>query len=77
MSKQRQRFEKVASKRVQNIIDSLNSLSKCSNTYNYDYGKNDIDLMMKEIKNTLSITEASFRTNLKVKNQILNSNGQQ
>ena len=34
---QRQRFEKVASKRVQNIIDSLNSLSKCSNNYNYEY----------------------------------------
>ena len=64
-SVQRQRFEKVASKRVQNIIDSLNSLSKCSNSYNYEYNKDDIDRMFKEIKFTLNRSESSFRSNLK------------
>lgn len=62
---QRQRFKKVASKRVQNIIDSLNSLSKCSNKYNYEYNKDDIDRMFKEIKINLNKSEASFRSNLK------------
>ena len=62
---QRDRFEKVASKRVQNIINSLISLSKCSNSYNYSYNKEDVDLMIKEIKNALAKTEASFRSNLK------------
>ena len=65
---QRQRFEKVASKRVQNIIDSLNSLSKCSNSYNYEYNKDDIDRMFKEIKINLNRSEASFRSNLKNSN---------
>ena len=46
----RERFEKVASNRVQKTIDSLNSLSKCSNIYNYEYNKEDVDVMMKEIK---------------------------
>ena len=67
-SAQRQRFEKVASKRVQNTIDSLNSLSKCSNSYNYEYNKDDIDRMFKEIKINLNRSEASFRSNLKNSN---------
>ena len=61
----RERFEKVASNRVQKTIDSLNSLSKCSNIYNYEYNKKDVDVMMKEIKKTLSKAESLFRSNLK------------
>jgi hypothetical protein len=65
---QKERFEKVASKRVQNIIDNINSLSKCSNTYNYEYSKEDVDIMIKEIKNTLAKAESLFRNNLKTPN---------
>ena len=60
-SKNRLRFEKVATKRVQKLLDNLSSLSKCSNIYNYEYTKEDIDSMMKEIKSSVSITESIFR----------------
>ena len=67
-SKNRLRFEKVATKRVQKILDNLSSLSKCSNIYNYEYAKEDIDSMMKEIKSSVSVTESIFRSNLKSNN---------
>ena len=63
-SKSRLRFEKVASKRVQNIINGLASLSKCSNKYNYEYSKEDVDKMIREIKSSLSKTEATFKASL-------------
>jgi len=63
-SKSRLRFEKVASKRVQNILNSLASLSKCSNKYNYEYTKEDVDKMIREIKASVSTTEASFKGSL-------------
>ena len=64
-SKSRLRFEKVASKRVQNIINGLASLSKCSNKYNYEYSKEDVDKMIREIKSSVSKTEAAFKGGLK------------
>ena len=64
MSKQRERFEKVASKRVQNIIDSLNSLSKCSNTYNYEYSSEDVDKIFKALNLRLNNVKTQFVSKL-------------
>jgi hypothetical protein len=38
----RDRFQNVASKRVQKVLDSLDSLSKCANRNNYEFEINDI-----------------------------------
>jgi hypothetical protein len=57
----RDRFVKVATKRVQNIIDNLESLSKCSNRSNYEYSKKDVDKMVSAIKQKLKIVEDKFR----------------
>lgn len=59
-NQKRTRFEKVAARRVQKIIDFLDSLSNCSNKANYDYNQEDIKKMFRAIKEQLNITEAAF-----------------
>ena len=63
-SKRRERFEKVASNRVQKIIDYLNLLGNCSNKNNYEYSDKDVDLMFKEINKTLKETRVLFNKEL-------------
>jgi hypothetical protein len=41
----RKRFTKVATNRVQKIIDYLNLLQNCSNRRNYDYDEEDVNHM--------------------------------
>ena len=60
----RDRFEKVASNRVQKILDSLESLSKCSNKNNYEYNKEDIDKMINVLRAKMKFVENSFRQNI-------------
>ncbi len=59
------RFRKVASRRVQKIIESLDSLSKCSNKSNYDYGEEDVNKMLKAIREKVKSLELSYTTNTK------------
>lgn len=68
----RDRFEKVASKRVQKILDSLDSLSKCSNNNNYEYNKEDIDKMMNVLRAKMKFLENSFRQNINKGNNKFN-----
>ena len=59
-STRRERFEKVASNRVQKIIDYMNLLGNCANKNNYEYSEKDVDLMFKEINRTLKETRILF-----------------
>ena len=56
----RERFEKVASNRVQRILDTLALLQNCSNRNNYDYSQEDVDQMFSEINKALKDTKAAF-----------------
>ncbi len=56
----RERFETVASKRVQKIIDSLEILSRCANTNNYEYSDSDVQKMFKAIKEKVKNVESVF-----------------
>ena len=49
----RARFEKVASARVQKIINLLNLLGNCSNKNNYEFSGKDVELMFSEINRAL------------------------
>lgn len=49
----RVRFEKVASTRVQKIINLLNLLGNCSNKNNYEFSEKDVELMFSEINHAL------------------------
>ncbi|MCE2496389.1 MAG: hypothetical protein J4F31_07420 [Flavobacteriales bacterium] len=61
----RERFKNVAGRRVQNILDGMDSLSKCANRSNYDYDNDDIAKMMKAIKDKVKVLEASYTSNTK------------
>ena len=38
----RERFHRIAAKRMQNILVEMNRLSNCSNKANYDYTEQDV-----------------------------------
>ena len=63
-STKRQRFEKVASNRVQKTIDTLRLLGNCSNKNNYEYTEKDIELMFREINKALKETRMLYDKNL-------------
>lgn len=61
MSKtRRERFEDVAGKRVQLILDKLELLGNCSNTNNYEYSSEDVKKMFSALKESLKRAEARF-----------------
>ena len=61
----RDRFKNVAGRRVQKILDDMDSLSKCANRTNYDYNNDDIAKMMRAIKEKIKVLEASYTSNAK------------
>lgn len=64
MGKKRERFVRIAGSRVNNILNTLDNLSKCSNKNNYNYSKEDIAKMMAAIKEKVRTTEQSFSEEL-------------
>ncbi len=63
-SEKRQRFEKVASNRVQRILDTLTLLQNCSNRNNYEWDENDVDRMFSEITKKVKETKAAYTNEL-------------
>lgn len=63
--KKEDRFKRVASRRVENILKGIRSLSKCSNINNYEYNEEDLDKMVKAIKEELKTMEIQYKKNLK------------
>ena len=55
-----QRFQNVASKRVNNILNSLQSLQKCSNKNNYTYTPAQTKKMFKALQDELDKTKQAF-----------------
>lgn len=68
-SERRKRFEKVASKRVQFIIDKLDLLGNCSNRSNYEYSEEDVRKMFGAIKSRTKQIEALFKEELEKQNK--------
>lgn len=62
--KKRQRFEKVAGKRVQFILDKLELLGNCANSSNYDYSEEDVKKMFSAIRSRTRQIEALFQDEL-------------
>lgn len=46
----RVRFQNIAAKRTQNVLDALDSLAKCSNKRNYNYTEVDVKKMINHIR---------------------------
>lgn len=68
-TKRRDRFERVASNRVQKIIDYLNLLGNCANKNNYEYTEKDVELMFREINKSLKETKILFDIELSKTNK--------
>lgn len=60
----RDRFERVASKRVQKVIDTLSLISNCSNPNNYEYSEKDVELMFREMNRAIKDAKALFDNEL-------------
>lgn len=61
----RERFKNVAGRRVQKILDNMDSLSKCANRSNYDYEEADVNKMLRAIRDKVKVLEASYNSNTK------------
>lgn len=68
-SEKRLRFEKVASSRVQKIIDYLNLLKNCSNRNNYEYTEDDVEHMFTEIQKAFKESRNSYNIELSKNNK--------
>jgi hypothetical protein len=58
------KFQIVATRRIQNALDHLTALVKCANTDKFEYTEDDVNKMMKELKTKYDILEMQFRDGL-------------
>lgn len=66
------RFKRVASRRVDNVLKNIRSLSKCSNPNNYEYNEEDLNKMVRAIKEELKTMDTLYRKNLTNKKDSFN-----
>lgn len=59
-SQKRQRFEKVASNRVQKVLDFLSLLQNCANRNNYEYTEEDVEHMFSEIQKAVKDARSAY-----------------
>ncbi|MGN6477071.1 MAG: hypothetical protein ACTHKV_07590 [Flavipsychrobacter sp.] len=64
-SVKKERFKSVASRRVQKVLDDMESLAKCANKNTYEYSDDDVKKMMRAITDKLSLLRAAFEANSK------------
>ena len=58
----REKFVRLAENRVNNALKQIQLIGNLSNTNAYDYDKDDIDLIVKTLKNAIYDLEKSFRS---------------
>lgn len=68
-NEKRDRFENVASRRVQKVLDDMDSLSKCANKATYDYTETDVKKMLKVISEKYNQLKAAFEATSKTGKQ--------
>lgn len=66
----RERFINVAGRRVQKVLDDIESLSKCANKSTYEYTDEEVIKMMKAIKEKVKQLDAAFSANSKTGKQV-------
>lgn len=54
------RFKRVASKRVNEILEKIRILGNCSNTSSYEFTEEEINKIFSEIDKYLKLTKAKF-----------------
>lgn len=64
MNEKQARFKKVAAKRVDNILKTLDLLSNCSNIHNYEYTPEDVDKIFKALNSKVNNVKSQFNSKL-------------
>ena len=57
----RDRFLRIAERRVNKIIDNLDLLGKCSNRRNYEYSEGEVRKIFREIEHKVKETRLQFQ----------------
>lgn len=63
METKHDKFKRVASKRVNEILAKIDTLGNCSNKNTYDYTDEDVKKIFKAIENKLKEVKSDFKTN--------------
>lgn len=58
----REKFVRLAENRVNNALKQIQLICNLSNTSVYDYTKEDVDLIIKTLKNAIYDVEKSFKS---------------
>lgn len=61
----KERFKDVAGRRVQKVLDDLDSLSKCANKNTYEYTDEEIRKMLKAINDKTALLKMAFTASSK------------
>ena len=72
MNEKKERFKRVGARRVDAVIKGLRSLSNCSNTNNYEFTEEEVNKMLKVIKEEIKLLETLFKKNLTTKSNNFN-----
>ena len=67
MESRKDRFNRIASKRTNEIINKIRILGNCSNKSSYEYSKEDIDKIFNTLNLELKETKSKFSTNQRTK----------
>jgi len=65
----RERFIRIAERRINRIMDALEKLGDCSNQRNYDYSNTDIKKIFEKIEKKLKETRLKFQGTSKNKKE--------
>jgi hypothetical protein len=63
MESRKDRFNRIASKRTNDIINKIRILGNCSNKSTYEYSKEDIDKIFNTLNQELKRTKDKFSIN--------------
>lgn len=55
----------MASRRVQKVLESLDSLSKCANKSTYEYSQDDVNKLLKAVKEQVRMLEVAYTNSSK------------
>ena len=56
-----EKFKRIASARTQKIIDMIELLGNCSNTYVYEYSQDEVDKIFSAIETELKIAKDKYK----------------
>lgn len=65
----RERFVKIAERRVNQILENLNNLGKCSNKSNYEYTDDEVRRIFREIDRKLREVKLQFQGKTETKSK--------